>query len=143
MSSTRCERCKRECDVGAVIVVMKNGNGPFIFCPECADFMGHCQMCKQGIQCGFFNDPDPMPQMVMARREERGPMGIMIVETQTPNPARVQKFCVDAKCPCLCWPEGQKPFCCKFTEYTTCTNYDMLDFGKIVEDFSTNKASEN
>lgn len=138
-----CENCGKQCESNNIIVSVKNGCDISFYCRECNSLFGHCPMCSNYGPCGFFDDPDPMPQFVIARREHRTPMGIQIIQCQIPNSERAKKFCVEGKCKCLHTFEDGAKLCCRFSPYTTCTNYTEQQYKKFVENFPVETENEN
>lgn len=138
-----CENCGKLIEnVKDLIVSVKNAESINIVCRECAKGFGHCPMCQHNTSCGFFNDPDPMPQFVVVSRKMRQGNATFIEQKQTPNPERIKKFCTDGKCKCFL-DDPEHPLCCRFGGYATCTNYCELEKYKFGEDFSQTTASEN
>ena len=138
-----CENCGKLIeDVKDLIVSVKNAESINIVCRGCAKGFGHCPMCQHNTPCGFFNDPDPMPQFVVVSRKMRQGNATFIEQKQTPNPERIKKFCTDGKCKCFL-DDPEHPLCCRFGGYATCTNYCELEKYKFVQDFSMEVASEN
>jgi hypothetical protein len=83
-------------------------------------------MCQHNVPCGFFNDPDPMPQMKVVARQTRQGNATFIEQKQIPNGDRIKKFCIDGSCPCYNG-DAESPLCCRFGGYTTCTNYYEME----------------
>ena len=142
MEKIKCQRCLRECDLKDIILSIKNGTSIDFFCKDCNALFGTCKTCKNGGICGFFNDPDPMPKFIIIQQKTQHENGYSIVQRQVPNTERLRKFCF-GKCPCINETDPKDPYCCKFTEYTTCPNYCEQEYPKIVEDFSMLEAKEN
>lgn len=111
-------------------------------CKECNKNYGHCPMCQHNIECGFFQDPDPMPQFKVVARTIRQGNATFVEQKQIPNADRIKKFCIDGKCKCFL-DDPEHPLCCRFGGCTTCTNYCELEKYKFVQDFSMEIANEN
>ena len=127
-----CENCGKLIeDVKDLIVSVKNAESINIVCRECSKGFGHCPMCQHNVPCGFFNDPDPMPQVVVVTRRIQQGNATVIQQQQIPNKERIKKFCINAKCPCYNGDE-EHPLCCRFGGYATCTNYCELEKYKFV-----------
>lgn len=143
MMSCNCDRCGKELPISQAVVEPKGTDGLLILCKECTSLFGHCHTCLNLGKCAFFDDPDPMPQFVIARQEHRTPMGVQIIQRQVPNPERAKKFCQDAGCKCLHTFEDDTKLCCRHSPYTTCTNYTEQEYKKFVEDFPVETMSKN
>ena len=128
----KCINCGREPLASTDIVVCVNEkNETLVFCKKCESLFGTCAMCQHNVPCGFFNDPDPMPQtIVVARRIQQG-NATFIQQQQIPNKERIKKFCINTKCPCYNGDE-EHPLCCRVGGCTTCTNYCELEQNKFV-----------
>ena len=137
----RCENCGRDPLANTDTVVVTQDNGVHVFCRNCATLFGTCAMCVH-TSCGFFNDPDPMPQFVMVARQMRQGNATFVQQQQIPNPERVKKFCTDGKCKCFL-DDAEHPLCCRHGGYATCTNYCEKTSFKFGEDFSQTEANEN
>ena len=142
-ASCICDRCGREIELAQAVVEPKGTDELLILCKECVSLFGHCQTCSFLGGCAFFDDPDPMPQFVIARQEHRTPMGIQIVQRRIPNPERAKKFCQDAGCKCLHTFDDDTKLCCRHSHYTTCTNYTEQEYKKFVENFPIETENEN
>lgn len=136
-----CENCGKPLENNNTVVDTKEDGSIHLFCRKCSSLFGTCAMCMH-TYCGFFNDPDPMPQFVMACREQRTPAGTIVEQYQIPNPDRVKRFCIDDGCKC-CHEINEKPLCCRFGGYTTCSNYVELEQYNFSQDFSMLEANEN
>ena len=119
----KCENCERDFDTKDIIVSVKNGCDISFYCRECIVHAGHCPMCVNVKDCGFFNDPDPTPKFVTIQRKVQHPNGYSIIQQQVPNTARLRKFCLDGQCKCCNEENPEDPFCYRFTEHKTCNNY--------------------
>ena len=138
-----CENCGKLIeDVKDLIVSVKNAESINIVCRECAKGFGHCPMCQHNTECGFFQDPDPMPQFRTITRTIQQGNATFTEQRQIPNAERIKKFCIDGKCKCFL-DDPEHPLCCRFGGYTTCTNYCELEKFKFGEDFSQTEANEN
>ena len=138
-----CENCGKLIeDVKDLIVSVKNAESINIICRECAKGFGHCPMCQHDTPCGFFNDPDPMPQFIVVAHQMRQGNATFIQQQQVPNKERIQKFCIDKKCKCYNGDE-ENPLCCRHGGYTTCTNYCEKEKHNFVQDFPMQEANEN
>ena len=127
MANLKCENCGRPlADKTEVVIIPRDEGGPRIFCVHCYPAFGTCQTCKHRDNCGFFQNPDSLPQFVMATKEERTPFGVTRQTRQMPNPARVRRFCIDNECKCFI-NDPEHPICCKHTDCKTCPNYDEID----------------
>ena len=127
-----CENCGKLIeDVKDLIVSVKNTESINIICRECAKGFGHCPMCQHNTLCGFFNDPDPMPQFVMVARTIHQGNATFVEQKQVPNAERIKKFCTDGKCKCFL-DDPEHPLCCRFGGYATCTNYCEVEQFKFV-----------
>ena len=138
-----CDRCGREFPLNQAIIEPKGTDGLLILCKECNSLFGHCQTCLNLGGCAFFDDPDPMPQFVIARQEYRTPTGVQIIQRQIPTPERAKKFCQDAGCKCLHTFEDDTKLCCRYSPYTTCTNYCEKEIHNFVQDFPMQEAIQN
>ena len=98
-------------------------------------------MCAH-TYCGFFNDPDPMPQFKVVARQTRQGNATFIEQKQIANPDRVKKFCVDGKCKCFL-DDPEHPLCCRHGGYTTCTNYCEKEVHNFVQEFPMQEAIQN
>lgn len=137
-----CENCGKQCETKDVIISVKNGSEISFFCRECNKNFGHCPMCQHNTPCGFFSDPDPMPQFVMVARQMRQGNATFVEQKQIPNPDRVKKFCTDGKCKCFL-DDPEHPLCCRHGGYATCTNYCEKETHNFVQDFSVTDTIEN
>ena len=63
-----CENCGKPLENSNTIVNIKEDNSVHLFCRNCSSLFGTCAMCAH-IYCGFFNDPDPMPQFKIVARK--------------------------------------------------------------------------
>ena len=143
MEQLVCENCGRPLSVVTDTVVSVNDKGSaHIVCKECASMFGHCPMCQNSTTCGFFNDPDPMPQFKRVARQVRQGNAVFVEQRQVPNTDRIKKFCTDGKCKCFL-DDPEHPLCCRHGGYTTCINYCEIEAFKFVENFSTEIVSEN
>lgn len=136
-----CENCGKPLENNNVVADTKEDNSVHLFCPNCATLFGTCAMCAH-TYCGFFNDPDPMPQFKVITRQMQQGNATFIEERQIPNPERVKKFCIDSKCKCFL-DDPEHPLCCRHGGYTTCTNYCEKEAHNFIQDFSMTRASEN
>ena len=137
-----CEHCGRYFGEKDIIISVKEGCDISFFCRECNSLFGHCPMCQHNTECGFLQDPDPMPQFrTVSRTVQQGNVTFM-EQCQIPNAERIKKFCIDRKCKCFL-NDPEHPLCCRFGGYTTCTNYCEMDPRKFVQDFSQTEANEN
>lgn len=119
----KCINCGREPLASTDMVVCVNEKDEtLVFCKECEAHFGTCAMCQHNVPCGFFNDPDPMPQFKVIARQMRQGNATFIEQKQIPNGDRIKKFCIDGNCPCYNG-EAENPLCCRHGGYTTCTNY--------------------
>lgn len=137
-----CENCGKHCENKDIIVSVKNGCEISFYCRDCNKDFGHCPMCQHNTPCGFFNDPDPLPQFVVVAHQMRQGNATFIEQKQVPNPERIKKFCIDGKCKCFL-NDPEHPLCCRYGGYATCTNYCEKETHNFVQDFSQTEASEN
>ena len=137
-----CENCGKPIKREDMIISVKNGENINIFCSQCAQMLNTCKMCEHNTPCGFFNDPDPMPQFVMVARRIQQGNTTFVTQMQVPNGERIKKFCLDGKCKCAI-DDPNEPLCCRFGGCTTCTNYCEREQFNFVQDFSMAKAKEN
>lgn len=136
-----CENCGRPLESNNTVVDTKEDGTTHLFCRNCATLFGTCAMCAN-TNCGFFNDPDPMPQFkVIARQMQRG-NATFIEQKQVPNSERIKKFCTDGKCKCFL-DDAEHPLCCHHGGYATCTNYCEKEKHNFVQDFPKHEAIEN
>ena len=142
MEKTKCARCGNEWETNKMIV-SPSDDGIDLFCPKCSQFFGQCPFCENYPQCGFEQDPDPMPQFVMVVKQEKTPHGVSIIQQQVPNTARLRKFCLDGKCQCCNEEDLKDPFCCRFTGFGTCANFKERKFQKFVQNFPVDAVNEN
>ena len=139
----KCANCGKEIiNNNDFVISVKNGERIEFFCKKCASTFGTCAMCVNCGPCVFFESTDPMPQFVMARREQKTPMGMIIEQYQMPNPDRVKRFCIDDGCKCY-HEVGEKPLCCRLGGPATCTNYVEKEQFNFVQDFSKQEAIQN
>jgi hypothetical protein len=137
-----CENCGKPLEVVEDIVFsFVNGDSIHAFCKQCSSQFGTCAMCAN-ISCGFFNDPDPMPQFIVIARQMQQGNATFIEQKQIPNSDRIKKFCIDGKCKCFL-DDSEHPLCCRHGGYTTCTNYCEKEKHNFVQDFPMTKANEN
>ena len=123
----KCENCgRRPLASTDMIVCINEKNETLVFCKECEAHFGTCAMCQHNTPCGFFNDPDPMPQFKVIARQMRQGNATFIEQKQVPNGDRIKKFCIDGNCPCYNG-DAENPLCCRFDGYTTCTNYCEIE----------------
>ena len=123
MEQINCENCGRPLSVATDTVVSVNDEGSArIVCKECASMFGHCPMCQHSTTCGFNDDPDPMPKVVVVARQVRQGNATFVQQHQILNPDRVKKFCIEAQCKCYL-NDLEQPICCRQSGYATCTNY--------------------
>lgn len=123
----KCKGCGRELLKNSdMIIYAKSEDNVHIYCKNCYVGFGCCPTCVYNVPCGFFDDPDPIPQFVMLRQERRTPMGVQILQKEMPNPERVKKFCIDGKCVCYNGND-EHPLCCRFGGCATCLNYCEVD----------------
>ena len=139
----KCENCGRQplANTDTVISLTDEG-GARTLCKQCAAQFGTCAMCQHNVPCGFFNNPDPMPQFRTVARTVRQGNATYVEQRQVPNSERIKKFCIDGKCKCFL-DDPEHPLCCRHGGYTTCTNYCEIETFKFVENFSTEIVSEN
>jgi hypothetical protein len=138
----KCVNCGKTSLANQDTVVVTQDNGTHIFCRKCAAQFGTCAMCQHNTPCGFFNDPDPMPQFKVIMRQTRQGNATFVEQVQVPNSDRVKKFCVKCECKCLTGMPDE-PLCCRHGGYTTCTNYCEKEKHNFVQDFSIENVSEN
>lgn len=124
-----CERCGMAIPAREVVL---SACGEFFipFCKNCVSLFGSCAMCENGENCGFLNDPDPMPKAVMQRRVVNTPRGQMTLQEQVLNPERKKKFCASEICACA----NDEIDCYKTNEFSTCPNYKEKTFRKGVQE---------
>ena len=121
-----CENCGKPLEAAEDIVFsFVNGDSIHAFCKQCSFQFGTCAMCAN-ISCGFFNDPDPMPQMKVITRQMRQGNATFVEQKQIPNGDRIKKFCIDGGCPCYNG-DAENPLCCRFGGCATCTNYCEIE----------------
>lgn len=130
-----CENCDKKCESKDVIISVKNGCEISFYCRECNKNFSHCPMCQHNTPCGFFNDPDPMPQFVMVARQMRQGNATFVEQKQIPNAERIKKFCLDGKCKCAI-DDPEHPLCCRYGGFATCSNYIEKGEKNSVELFS-------
>ena len=123
-----CESCGKNLVQNTDIVIyVKNGEDIHTYCRNCSAGFGSCSMCAYNIPCGFFNDPDPMPQFVMLHQERRTPAGVQVIQKKVPNAERIKKFCINGKCSCYNG-DDEHPLCCRFGGYATCSKYSEVEY---------------
>ena len=142
MEKTKCMHCGTEWETKQMTISFNEDESISLFCPKCSKFFGQCPLCEHYPQCGFENDPDPMPQFIMATMKQQTPQGVAIIQKQVPNTERLRKFCLDGKCICCNEENPKDPFCCRFTGFGTCANFKERNFKNFVQDFSMQEASE-
>lgn len=128
MEMIQCERCGRNYKTKDIVVSVKNGSDISFLCHDCSNLIGLCFTCEKYTTCAFHNDEDPTPKTKTYRRTIQTPMGIMEQRQTVPNGERIKKFCLDGKCPCANEEDPDNPFCCRHTEYKTCSNYKEKDY---------------
>lgn len=143
MDKFKCERCGAEQPRSEAVLSAKDGEYVNMICKHCSTQYGTCYTCVLGKICPFETDPDPMPKFFIIEERAQHENGYSIVQRQVPNTERLRKFCLGGKCPCCNETDPKDPFCCKFTQYSTCTNYCEEEYRKIVENFSMQEAGEN
>lgn len=136
-----CENCGKPLESNNTAVDTKENGSIHLFCRNCSSLFGTCAMCAH-TYCGFFNDPDPMPQFKVIARQIRQGNATFIEQKQVPNSERIKKFCTDGKCKCFL-DDAEHPLCCRHGGYTTCTNYCEKEKYNFVQDFPVQEASEN
>jgi hypothetical protein len=136
----KCANCGREGNRGFIICPTENDTS-IAFCIDCYKLFGTCAMCTH-TYCGFFNDPDPMPQFKTVMHQTKQGNAVYIEQKQVPNPDRVRKFCTDGKCKCFL-DDPKHPLCCRHGGYATCSNYTEQEYKKFVENFPVETESEN
>ena len=136
-----CENCGKSLENNNTVASTKEDGSIHLFCRNCATLFGTCAMCAH-TYCGFFDDPDPMPQFKVVARQMQQGNATFIEQKQIPNPDRVKKFCIEAECKCLINTDEQK-LCCRIGGYTTCINYTELEQYKFSQDFPKLEANEN
>lgn len=143
MNQYICENCGRPLSVNTNTVVSVRDEGSArIFCKECSETFNQCPMCQHNIPCGFFNDPNPMPQFKVVSRTIRQDNATFVEQRQVPNTDRIKKFCLDEKCKCYNG-DDEHPLCCRIGGCTTCTNYCELEQYKFGQDFPKQEAVQN
>lgn len=123
-----CDKCGVTWPDNQLVIFVRDEGRINLFCPKCAMFSGQCPMCEHYPQCGFKEDPDPMPQFVMVQQVQEVPGGHSIIQQQVPNTERLRKFCLDGKCVCCNEDDPKDPFCCRYTGFGTCRNYKEKHF---------------
>lgn len=136
-----CENCGLPLENNNTVINTKEDGTIHLFCRNCATLFSSCKMCAN-TYCGFFNDPDPMPQFKVVARQTRQGNATFIEQKQIANPDRVKKFCVDGKCKCFL-NDSEHPLCCRHSGCETCTNYTELEQYKFSQDFPKLEANEN
>ena len=142
-TTCNCNRCGKEIPLNQAVVEPKGVDELLILCKECVSLFGHCQTCSFLSGCAFFDDPDPMPKFIIATQRIQQGNATFIQQRQIPNPERAKKFCQDAGCKCLHTFEDDTKLCCRYSPYTTCTNYTEQEYKKFVEDFPVETSNEN
>lgn len=125
MMPTLCNLCGNIIPEDQVVFSKsKAQEGWNIFCTQCFQLFGHCHTCVNLDKCGFFgNVSDPLPQQIQVQQTQRTPTGVVTTIKQTPNPERIKKYCTEGKCACCNETDQDHPFCCRFTGFGTCENY--------------------
>jgi hypothetical protein len=141
MEKTKCVYCGAELETKDMVAETVEDE-VVLFCHKCAFQFGTCAMCNHNLPCGFFDDPDPMPQFTMVARQVHQGSVTFIEQKRVPNAERVKKFCIEGKCSCYNG-DDEHPLCCRFGGYATCTNYDEVKKQKFVQDFSIQNTNEN
>lgn len=113
-----------------------------LFCKECIKKFGTCEMCQHMKPCGFFHDPDPMPQFIVVARTTQQGNATFVEQKQIPNPNRVKKFCIEGECKCFL-NDLEHPICCRYSGCSTCTNYCEVEQFNFVQDFLVCAVDEN
>ena len=135
-----CENCGRSLE-GAKAVISAKEDGAQVFCMNCASLFGTCAMCAN-TQCGFFNDPDPMPQFKVVARQIKQGNATFIEQKQVPNSDRIKKFCIEGKCKCLL-DDAERSLCCRHGGHATCANYYEKETHNFVQNFPKQEANES
>ena len=136
-----CENCGKPLESNNTVVDTKEDGSVHLFCRNCATLFGTCAMCAH-TYCGFFNDPDPMPQFKVIVRQTRQGNATFVEQVQVPNSDRIKKFCTDGKCKCFL-DDSEHPLCCRHGGYTTCTSYCEKEKHNFVQDFPMQEAIQN
>lgn len=120
-----CENCGRSLE-GAKAVISAKEDRVQVFCINCASLFGTCAMCAN-TQCGFANDPDPMPQFKLIARKFQQGGATFIQRMEVPNSERIKKFCIEGNCPCLMEDE-ESSFCGRASDIGICSNYKEKNY---------------
>lgn len=129
-----CKNCGKSVESNNIVINTKEDGSVHLFCRNCATLFGTCAMCAH-TYCGFFNDPDPMPQFVKVAHQIQQGNVTFIEQKQIPNAERIKKFCLDGKCKCAI-DDPEHPLCCRHGGFATCSNYIEKGEKNSVELFS-------
>lgn len=107
-----CELCN---NITLKPIFTPEGENWHCYCSKCAETISGCRFCRLGSTCAFETDPDPLPKTIT--QQSRTPFGIQ--QTQTKNPARIEKFC--SSCPCY---NAEEKICYK--QFGFCNHIDHI-----------------
>ena len=108
-----CNYCGRENP--CFIITVFNDDTPTAMCPNCAQYIGTCSLCPNGVKCEFETNPSPLPKQVQQTIRQ----GNMVAQTIVRNPERVKAFCTDCQCYNIDLSACSRQFgtCGKYNEY--------------------------
>ena len=95
------------------------------FCKECVELFGTCKTCIRRSQCGFNDDPMPLPKIVTNHVRHQTEHGYVEQIVQMPNPQRIQATCIEGECVC-CNHDLEKPRCMR--QFGICAKYEEFEF---------------
>lgn len=90
-----------------------------IICSNCHSALGTCAGCIHSTHCQFEENPSPIPKFITKTIKQ----GFAIMQTQVPNPERIEICCTG--CPCL----GKNK--CK-RQFNTCGSHKIISFGEEI-----------
>ena len=89
-----CHRSLQNLTTDGVIAISRNGKKAKALCLSCLASYNTCAKCKNNITCAFQSYSGPEPKIINQTIRQ----GNMVMQTQVPNPAIVEKTC--GKCLC-------------------------------------------
>lgn len=89
-----CHRSLQNLTTDGVIAISRNGKKAKVLCASCFAALSTCAKCKNNTTCAFQSYSGPEPKIINQTIRQ----GNMIMQTQVPNPAIIEKTC--GKCLC-------------------------------------------
>ena len=84
-----CHRSLQNLSTDGVIAISRNGKKAKALCLSCLASYNTCAKCKNNITCAFQSYSGPEPKIINQTIRQ----GNMVMQTQVPNPAIVEKTC--------------------------------------------------